>query len=263
MSRAVILASVILLLPPAVLVAQEPIPSIETKTAGLTVLDGFLPLYWDETAGTLWLEIPSLGQELIYAVSLTAGLGSNDVGLDRGKLGRERIVRFERVGPRVLLVQPNYDFRAESDNPDERLAVAEAFASSTLWGFTVAAETDDRILVDASDFVLRDAYGVGRILERTGQGQFQVDSDRSVLYLPRTKAFPRNSEIEVSLTFAGTDPGRQVRSVTPSGEALTIRQRHSFIALPDSGYQPRRNDPRAGYFGVSYLDYAAPIGISG
>ena len=240
--------------------SQEPLPSIEEKTANMTALDGLLPLYWDEATGVLWLEIPAVEQELIYAVSLTAGLGSNDLGLDRGKLGQERIVRFERVGPRILLVQPNYDYRAESENPDERLAVEEAFATSTLWGFSVAAETDGRVLVDASDFVLRDAYGVSQILERTDQGQFQVDISRSAVYLPRTKAFPRNSEIEVSLTFTGSDPGRYVRSVTPSGDAITIRQRHSFIALPDSGYQPRRNDPRAGYFGVSYLDYAAPIG---
>ena len=166
---------------PVAFQAQEPLPSIEEKTANMTVLDGLLPLYWDEAAGVLWLEIPAIEQELIYAVSLTAGLGSNDLGLDRGKLGQERIVRFERVGPRILLVQPNYDYRAESDNPDERLAVEEAFATSTLWGFSVAAETDGRVLVDASDFVLRDAYGVSRILERTDQGQFKVDPSRSAV----------------------------------------------------------------------------------
>ena len=158
------------------------------------------------------------------------------------------------------MVQPNYDYRAQSDNPDERLAVEEAFATSTLWGFAIVAMSDERVLVDVSDFAVRDAYGVGRILDNTGQGRFQVDHGRSTIYLPRTKGFPRNSEIEVSLTFTGENPGRQVRSVTPSSDAITLRLRHSFIALPDSGYQPRRNDPRAGYFGISFLDYAAPIG---
>jgi hypothetical protein len=224
-------------------------------------MDGFLPLYWDAGAGKVWLEVPVLERELIYAVSLTTGVGSNDIGLNRGQLGRERIVRFERVGPRIFLVQPNYTYRAESDNPDERRAVEEAFAISTLWGFSVAAETDGRVLVDASDFILRDAHGVIGVLKRGDQGSFQLDRDRSAVYLPRTKAFPRNSEIEVSLTFTGTEPGRQVRSVTPTAEAITVRQRHSFIALPEPGYSPRPNDPRAGYFGVSYLDYATPIGL--
>ncbi len=239
---------------------QDSIPSIADKTRGMTAFDGFLPLYWDAASGKVWLEVPALGEELIYAVSLTTGVGSNDIGLDRGQLGGERIVRFERVGPRVFLVQPNYAYRAESDDPDERLAVEEAFAISTLWGFAVAAETDGRVLVDASDFVLRDAHGVSGTLDRRGQGSFDLDRDRSAVYLPRTKAFPRNSEIEVSLTFTGAEPGRQVRSVTPTAEAITVRQRHSFIAVPEPGYVPRPNDPRAGYFGVSYLDYAAPIG---
>lgn len=239
---------------------QDSIPSIADKTRGMTALDGFLPLYWDADSGKVWLEVPALGAELIYVVSLTTGVGSNDIGLDRGQLGGERIVRFERVGPRVFLVQPNYAFRAESDNVDERLAVEEAFAISTLWGFSVAAETDGRVLIDASDFVLRDAHGVSGALDRNGQGRFELDRDRSAVYLPRTNAFPRNSEIEVSLTFTGTEPGREVRSVTPTAEAITVRQRHSFIALPEPGYTPRPNDPRAGYFGVSYLDYAAPIG---
>jgi len=245
---------------PGPLHGQDSIPSIADKTEGMTALDGFLPLYWDATTGKVWLEVPVLEQELIYAVSLTTGVGSNDIGLDRGQLSGERIVRFERVGPRVFLVQPNYSYRAESDNPDERLAVEEAFAISILWGFAVAAETDGRVLVDASDFVIRDAHGVSGALERSGQGSYQLEPDRSAVYLPRTKAFPRNSEIEVTLTFTGTEPGRQVRSVTPTAQAITVRQRHSFIALPEPGYSPRPNDPRAGYFGVSYLDYATPIG---
>ncbi len=203
---------------------QDSIPSIADKTRGMTAFEGFLPLYWDAASGKVWLEVPALGEELIYAVSLTTGVGSNDIGLDRGQLGGERIVRFERVGPRVFLVQPNYAYRAESDDPDERLAVEEAFAISTLWGFAVAAETDGRVLVDASDFVLRDAHGVSGALDRRGQGSFDLDRDRSAVYLPRTKAFPRNSEIEVSLMR----PGTRCRACAAAA------QRHTRPPLPAS-----------------------------
>jgi hypothetical protein len=239
---------------------QQPVPSIADKTRGMEKKDGFLPLYWDGHAGRLWMEIPRMGQEMIYQVSLPAGMGSNDVGLDRGQLGDTRVVRFERSGPRVLLVQPNLAFRASSSDPDERRDVEDSFAQSVLFGFTVAAESDGHVLVDATDFALRDAHGVVQALKRARQGDYKLDSTRSALYLPNLKAFPRNSEIEVTLTFAGDNPGQYVRDVTPTPEAITVRERHSFVQLPDDDYVPRRSDPRAGFFGIQYADYSSPLG---
>ncbi|HEX5870257.1 MAG TPA: zinc-dependent metalloprotease [Longimicrobium sp.] len=240
--------------------AQTPLPSIADKTRTMERRDGFLPVYWEAATGKLWMEIPRTGEELIYVVSLPAGLGSNDVGLDRGQLGGERLVRFDRVGPRVLMVQPNQAYRASTQNPAERRAVEESFAQSVLWGFTVAAETDGRVLVDATDFVLRDAHGVIPSLRRARQGDYRLDASRSALYLQNTKAFPRNTEIEATLTFTGDNPGGFVRDVTPTPEAISVRQRHSFVALPPPGYQPRRSDPRAGYFGIDYFDFSTPVG---
>jgi hypothetical protein len=254
--------------PPRISLAQDarqtqaqagPLPSIAAKTQGMERQDGFLPLYWDERGGKLWLEIPRMEQEMIYVVSLPVGIGSNDVGLDRGQLGGERIVKFQRVGPRVLMVQPNLGFRAVTENADERRDVEESFATSVLWGFKVEAETDGRVLVDATDFALRDAHGVARTLKQTKQGDFRLDPARSAVYPPRTKAFPRNTEIEATLTFAGDAPGEWVRDVAPTPEALTVRERQSFVALPEPGFVPRRSDPRAGYFGIQYADYAQPF----
>ncbi|HEU0051719.1 MAG TPA: zinc-dependent metalloprotease, partial [Longimicrobium sp.] len=239
--------------------AQGPLPSIADKTRGMEKKDGFLPVYWDAAAGKLWLEIPRMEQEMIYVVSLPAGVGSNDIGLDRGQLGGERIVRFQRTGPRVLLVQPNQAYRAVSDDPYERNAVETSFAQSVLWGFKVEAEEGGRVLVDATDFALRDAHGVVPALRRARQGDFRLDASRSALYLPNLKAFPRNTEIEATLTFTGDNPGGWVRDVTPTPEAVTVRERQSFVALPEPGYTPRRSDPRAGYFGIEYMDYATPI----
>jgi hypothetical protein len=235
-------------------------PSIAEKTRSMEKRDGFLPVYWEAATGKLWMEIPRTGQELIYVVSLPAGLGSNDIGLDRGQLGGERLVRFERVGPRVLLVQPNQAYRATTQNRAELRAVEESFAQSVLWGFKVEAEQDGRVLVDATDFVLRDAHGVVPALRRARQGEYKLDATRSALYPQNTKAFPRNTEIEATLTFTGDNPGQWVRDVTPTPEAISVRQRHSFVALPPPGYEPRRNDPRAGYFGIDYYDFSSPVG---
>ncbi|PAP76184.1 zinc-dependent metalloprotease [Rubrivirga marina] len=236
------------------------LPAIESKTAGLESHDGQWPVWWDGADGKIWLEVPELDADLLYVVSLAAGLGSNDVGLDRSQLGGERVVRFERVGRRVLLVQPNLRFRADTDNPAEQLAVEDAFASSVVWGFDVAAETDGRVLIDVTDFVLRDAHGVAETLRQTGQGAFSLDKQRSAPVPSALKAFPRNTEIEARLTFASTQPGRYVRDVAADPTAVTVRVRHSFVMLPDDGYEPRAFHPAAGYFPISYADYAVPIG---
>ncbi|HEY3579791.1 MAG TPA: zinc-dependent metalloprotease, partial [Pyrinomonadaceae bacterium] len=207
----------------------------------------------------IWLEIDKWNSEFLYVESLPAGIGSNDIGLDRGQLGASSIVRFDRSGPRVLLVAPNYYFRAISNNPDERTAVKDAFAESTLWGFEVAAEESGRVLVDATNFLLRDVHEVTNVLQRTQQGTYRLDSSRSAFYLPNTKNFPLNTEIETTLTFTGDPTGQYLRQVVPRPEAITVREHVSFVQLPGPGFQPRTFDPRAGYFGIQYMDFATPI----
>jgi hypothetical protein len=238
---------------------QNPLPTISEKTQRMQKHAGFFTLYWDESQGKIWLEIDKWDEEFLYVNSLPAGLGSNDIGLDRAQLGSRRVVKFQRIGPKVLLVQPNYSYRAESENEDERRAVEEAFAQSVLWGFKAEAEEDSRVLVDATKFYMQDAHNViGRVKGRN-QGSYRLEESRSAIYLPRTKSFPQNTEVEATLTFTGDSPGGWVRSVAPTAQSFTVRQRHSFVQLPDDDYRPREFDPRAGLGGPSYMDYAAPI----
>ena len=244
--------------------STEETPSISDATDGFEHLPGFLDLFWDGRGGRLFLKVDAIDSDLLYIESLSAGLGSNDIGLDRGQLGRTRLARFERVGPKLLLVQQNTRFRALSENADERRAVADAFARSVLWGFEVAAEDEDgAVLVDATDFVLRDAHDVAARLQQRGQGSYELDASRSALHRPGVASFPRNSELEGTLTFtlrsSGRGPGAWVRQVAPSPDAVTVRIRHSFVALPEPGYEPRRADPRSGFITTSYFDYATPI----
>ena len=239
---------------------DKPLPSIAKKTHGLRQLPGYFNLSWDPAKGILWLEIARFGEPFLYVDSLPAGMGSNDVGLDRGQLGESRVVSFERVGPKILLVQHNDRFRATSENPAEQRSVTDAFATSVLWGFTVAAQEGDRALVDATAFMLSDSHQVSAQLKRTGQGAFKLDEKRSAIYLPGTKSFPRNTEVEATLTFAGEEPGPFVKQVVPEPTAITLRERHSFIQLPGPGFEPRPADPRGGFFGPAVLDFGAPIG---
>jgi len=235
------------------------LPTIAEKTAGMEKREGYFPFYWDAKGGTIWLEIDKWDAEFLYVNSLPAGVGSNDIGLDRGQLGAERVVKFQRTGPRVLLTAVNLDYRAGSNDPAERQAVEDSFAQSVLWGFNVAAEEGARALVDASAFFLRDAHDVSGTLRRTQQGQFRLDATRSAFYLPRTRNFPQNTEVEATLTFTGEEPGAWLRSVTPAPQAVTVRQHHSLVQLPDAGYRMRAFDPRGGFFGINYMDYATPV----
>ena len=234
--------------------------SFSELTRGLQKLDGFFPLYWDAEQGKLLLEIARFDTEFLYQVSLPTGVGSNPLGLDRDQLGDTHVVRFERSGPKVLLVEGNYRYRAITNDEAERRAVEESFARSVLWGFKVEASDGGRVLVDATDFFLHDAHGVVDRLRESNQGKFKPDESRSAIYLPRTKVFPKNTEVEATLTLTTEDtPGQLVRDTTPSPQSLTVREHHSLVELPDAGYTPRRLDPRVGVFAVEFYDYASPF----
>ena len=252
------------LLAAAASTSESGVPSIETKTAGMRHMPGFLPLHWDAKSGRLYLEIPQLNADMLYFDSLPYGTGSNDLGLDRGQVSAAKLVRFERFGPKILLVRPNQYFRSSAKDPAEQLAVRQSFPESILGSFTLAAENSGAeagaVLVDATDFFLRDVHGVSEALGK--QGSYKLDAARSAIAIDATKAFPKNTEVEAILTFTSDTPvrGSFVGDVTPDSHALTLREHQSFLELPAPGYSPRRFDSRAGYFQFSYRDYAAPLG---
>jgi hypothetical protein len=245
--------------PPAA--SSSPASSIAARTAGLEKRDGFLPLYLDDRQGKLLLEIPRDSTRALYFLSQATGLGSNPVGVDRGADGGAYVARFDRAGNRVLVVLENWNYRSSArDNPAHVRTVEESFPPSTVAAMPVVAEEGGRLLVDATDFFVQDWNDVAGTLAQAGQAGYSLARDRSGVYRPYTKAFPRNTEVEVSLTFATTGrPGSIVQRIVPDGRAFTVRQHASLVALPDDGYRPRAMDPRVGYFGVTFQDYGQPI----
>ena len=246
-------------------------PTLAERISSMKHMPGLLPLDWDGASGKLYLEVPLDGdathtqsKDLLYAESLPWGTGSNDLGLDRGQVSDGIVVRFERTGPKLLLVQPNLAFRSSSTDPMEQLAVKQSFPESVLAGFKIEAEAPDgTVLVDATDFFLRDSHHVTEALKQSKQGEYKLDPARSVIELDRTKAFPKNTEVEAELTFAsdnGAHDANFVNDVTPDPRSLTVREHQSFLELPPPGFIPRRFSPRAGYFPATYRDYNAPLG---
>jgi hypothetical protein len=239
----------------------QKLPTIAEKTSGLQKMNGFFPLYHDDQLGKLWMEVERFDQEFLYVMSLPAGLGSNDIGLDRGLLGGGRVVLFSRVGRKLMLTETNQQYRAKSGDPNERRAVEQSFARSVLWGFTIEAESGNRVLVDLTDFLNRDAMQAANRIRKAQQGTYAADKSRSSLFMPATKNFPLNTEMESTITLVNTDgvTGSFIQSVTPSPEAITLRMHHSFVRLPDDGFKPRKLDPRSGYISTSFFDYATPV----
>jgi Met-zincin/Domain of unknown function (DUF5117) len=246
---------------PAAMAADAP-QTLTQKIAGMDRKDGFFPLDWDAKTGKLYLEISRLDEDFLLLDQLPYGLGSNDVGLDRGQLGKGRVVHFSRIGGKVLLIEPNLMYRSSAQDADERLAVKQSFAESVQWGFPIEAEENGRILIDATSFFQRDAHGVAERLQESAQGTYRLDPNRSALSIESTRNFPKNTEVEAFLTFAadGTPKGDFVADVTPDAHAITLREHTSMVELPGPGYTPRRFDPRAGFFPVDFRDYSTPLG---
>ncbi|HSI74389.1 MAG TPA: zinc-dependent metalloprotease [Lunatimonas sp.] len=237
-------------------------PTITSLTEGMEKMPGFITLYWDAKKGKIWMEIGELDKEILYYPSLAAGLGSNDIGLDRGRILPSHVVAFERSGNKILMIEPNYGYRALTDNVLEKKAVEESFAKSVHWGFEISAEEGGKVLVDGTSFFLQDAAGAAAAISRTRQGTYKLDLSRSAIYLPRTKSFPKNTEVEATITLTGDQAGPYLREVAPSTGAVTLRMHHSFVELPDDNYVPRAFDPRAGINSVSFYDYASPVNES-
>ena len=228
----------------------------------ITRYDGYFTFYYDEGNDKIFLEIENLDKEFLYVNALSEGIGSNDIGLDRGQLGNTRVVKFIKAGNKLLLIQPNQYYRAITNNIEEKKSVEQAFAKSVIHGFKIMKSAQGKYLVDATSFFMRDAHRVqGRLLSRK-QGNYSLDKNKSAVNLERTKAFPKNVEFDVMLTFKGSPKGSNIRSVTPTPSLITVNQHHSFIELPDDQYKPRKFDPRSGANAMSYLDYATPVNES-
>ena len=229
------------------------------KKGDLKNYEGFFNFFYSEKDDEIYLEVKNLDQEFLYVHSLATGVGSNDIGLDRGQLGNESVVRFIKAGNKLLLVQPNLRYRAVTDNEQERRSVEEAFARSVLFGFEIKEEKNGAYIIDLTPFLMEDAHGVGVRLEQGNHGSFKINKSKSALSLERTKAFPKNVEFEALLTLEGAAKSGTLRSVLPNDRNLTVIQHHSFVELPDAGYEKRIFDPRSGSIFISYLDYSTPV----
>lgn len=229
------------------------------KQKDLKSYTGYFDFHYNESQDAIYLEVNKLDEEFLYVHSLATGLGSNDIGLDRGQIGDGVVVKFQKAGNKLLLVQPNQRYRAITENKLERKSVEQAFAKSVLFGFPIKEQKVNSYIIDLTPFLLQDTHGVINRLISQKEGTYSVDKTKSALSLERTKAFPKNVEFEALITYKGSPKQGNIWSVAPDAKFLTVTQHHSFVELPDDKYKKREFDPRSGALSISYLDYASPI----
>jgi Met-zincin/Domain of unknown function (DUF5117) len=258
--------------------AQTPAPSstppdkssLAGRTAGLQKHDGFFTYFWDEKKGSILFELSpvDLDREFLYFTGLGSGVGSTEVFADRSSFGSAALCRLRRVGGHVLVIQENTAFRAPNGSPDLQKSVNASFPTSVLAALPIEAEQDGTLLANATNLLLRDAMdlisqlrrptrAVGGVMVRDASGgaNWKLDDSRSVIDLDHTGSFPLNTEVEALLTFT-TDSESDLNQ--PDPHALSVREHHSFLALPPPGFEPREQDPRVGFFTSDFQDFSQP-----
>ena len=158
----------------------------------------------------------------------------------------------------MLLVQKQVTHASTVADAERTRVVEESFPSSILASFPVAAEDGERVLLDATAFLLADT-NVLPALRAARIGEWKQDAGRSAIAMDRTGAFPRNTEIEVVQTFVSENAPPRVAGVLPDGRTMSLRVHHSFLKLPDPGYAPRPIDPRIGFIPLRRVDHTAPF----
>jgi hypothetical protein len=240
--------------------AEKPVErmvSLNERIKDLRRYEGFQPFFWDAKKGQLLLDVSRWNEEFLYGAGLAGGAGILEVSLDRGQLGDLRLCRFERAGPRVLLHQKQMAHRSGVSDPERARVVEESFPSAVLASMPIVAEEGDRVLADATAFLLSDT-DILPGLKRAGIGDWKQDAARSALNYERSGAFPKNTEIEATMTFTAENPPRGIAAVLPDGHTMSLRWHHTFLKLPEPGFTPRPLDPRIGFIPRRYLDHTAP-----
>lgn len=238
--------------------------SVSGPLKGTELREGFINLHVDKKQNRIYAELPKADEDgvmlrFIHAARLTAGLGSNPVGLDRGWGEGGRIVIMRQIGDKIILEQENLSYRASPDNPLEERAVRESFARSFLATLPLIKKTDDGVIVDLTGFLTEDRLNLVQYLKDADQGSFSIAKDRTFIDVESSFAFPDNVEIDAFFTLTSKDPGQEVATTAASGRDATLIQHHSFVRLPEEGYTPLRSDPRAGAIEQVHYNYSAPL----
>lgn len=239
---------------------------------------GLVPVRTDPAKGRILLTLPRPAEDgvalrLLYSTALKTGLGSAPLVLDRGRIGNTQLLAFRRIGGKIAVQFENPRFRASAGDAAQQKAVASDFGISTVWITDIAETLDDgRLVIDIAPFLSldtlgiaaslnldQDSFGIGTARSIGGQG-FRLDDKLSLADPASVRLFPQNLEVDAVQTYVSEKPGAEVENIVPEPKKVSLTVHHSFVRLPEPGFEPRYYDPRLGGFSTQAVDFSAPLG---
>jgi len=201
----------------------------------------------------LYFEIPRdmLGRDMLLVVDQRGTIRG------QGYAGQEvsnRIVRWERLGDRMLFRLVSYDMRADPEAPVYR-AVELSNIAPIVMSFDIETwnPTDSAAVIDVTRLYTTDVRELN--VRQAGLRVRGFDASRS--FVERARAFPRNIEVSALQTFEvdSVPPPPGGRGFNRALNTLTMLMNYSMVLLPDEPMMPRLCDERVGYFNFSFENF--------
>ena len=208
-----------------------------------------------------YFEIPTdiLDREVLVVSRIAGTVKGLNFGGAGMKSRPQQVIRWEKVGDKILLRSVSYSSVASYEEPIYK-SVKSNNTEPIVMAFDIKAikkdtsKVEQGYVIDVKSLFTTDVAMIGALSsgQRRNFGIRRLDSKRSMI--SGMKAFPENVEIRHILTYDGSKLPANFLTNT-----LTLEMNQSFVLLPEEPMKPRLYDNRVGYFSVSTTDYSSSL----
>lgn len=211
-------------------------------------IDGLFRMYLDAERGSPWLYVAKaqIGPEFIYFNHSVDGPVA--AGHNRGRYGDSAVFVFRKIFDRIELIEQNTKLHFD---PHSALARAQKANTSNaiLCSESISAEDADGYLIPCSNLFVREnltqvKFGSGPSPDKSVLGKLSEIKSKIL----RINGYPKNTAIIAEYVYENPTPSWEIDADVANPRYISVQVQHSFIALPDTEFKPRLDDPRIGYF---------------
>ena len=229
--------------------------TLEDTVKDMDRSEGLFTFYRDPKSGELFMEIgvDQLDQEFIYFTYVHNGVTGVPGLAFRGAIGNNKVFSLKKHFNRIEFIEENTSFYYDPESPLGQTADANV-SSALLATEAIKATSEDEksYLIPVDKLFLSEAL-IKLIPEKNPKdknagkyGPGKLNGGKSKV--TNINNYPENSDVIVDYIFDGPKPfpDRSMSGGIPRSGTLSVQ--HSFIKMPESGFTPRLDDPRIGYF---------------
>ncbi len=240
----------------------EETATVASLTGNSDRFDGLFTLFVDKDTGEvrMLIEPEDFDHEYLYVAT------TQDAPLESGRFrgryeGSDAILTIKRHYKQVEFIKENVNFYVDPESPLSRAADAN-ISPAVLAVSAVLAEDEETgaVLIDAAPVFLNESLTQikptpdpkaepGQSLDLGGL------SEEKTRFL-QVRSYPDNADFFVQYVYENPAPVFTGEMEITDARYLSISFQHSFVRLPDNGYEPRRDDPRIGYFSTPVNEMA-------